>query len=145
VREHLGAFIARMVREQAPVELHARPPLPGWLLKQYTSNPPLEGHEYEEPPEPPVRGLTAGSVGNYESSLGSALWTEGDPSRRCVFLFPTHDPARFLALGLLRSPDKLLFALEGAVQEQLGELIARVREEARVELYARLRPQGEHP
>ncbi len=137
VREHLGEFIARMGREQARVELYARAPVPGWLRRKYASAPPFEGHEYEEPPEPPVNGLTPIDTKPY-ASHGGALWPEGDPSTRRTLLLPVKDPSRFLALGGRGAAEEVLFALTGSVREELGELIARVgREQSRVELHAR--------
>ncbi len=138
VGDELGDFIANVVREQARVELHVWPPLPGWLLRQYVSAPPWEGHEYEEPPESPVLGLTASGVESYERLRDVTLWTAGDALTRRVLLAPVKDPSRFLALGVLGATAQVLFALTGAVQGELGDFIARMgREEARVELYAR--------
>lgn len=137
VKEHLGEFIARMNREQARVELYVRAPVPGWLRKKYASLPPFEGHEYEEPPEPPVNGLTPTDTKPY-ASHGGPLWPEGDTSTRRTLLVPVKEPSRFLALGVQGPAEEVRFALTGSVHEELGELITRaVREQSQVELHAR--------
>lgn len=138
VQEHLGDFISRMVQAGAQVELYVRAPVPGWLIKKYTSDPPFEGHEYEDPQNPPVNGLMPINTQSYSASSTGSLWTEGEARTRRALLVPVREPSQFLALGVTGSPDKVHFALQGSVQEQLGELIARmVQEQARVELYAR--------
>jgi len=140
VREHLGDFIARMVRDEAGVELYIRPPLPGWIIREYTSGPPHEGHEYDEPPRPPIEGLApvSGNIGDYEASSSAPSWPEGGASSRRTLLVPLRDPAEFLALGVLGSADTVFFALRGWVKSELGDFIAQAaREGASVELYAR--------
>jgi hypothetical protein len=57
LREALGSFVARMVRDGARVELYAKPPLPRWLVNHYTKGPGHEGHEYEEPPDQDIPGM----------------------------------------------------------------------------------------
>lgn len=138
VREHLGAFIDRMVKDEARVELHARVPLPWRLVREYLSLPPYEGHEYENPPPPPVLGLAAQDVGTYQHLRGNALWKEGDGSTRRAFIVPVRDPSEFLAFGVLGTSERVLFALKGSVRDELGPFIARmVEDETRVELHPR--------
>ena len=59
VREDLGGFIDRMVRDGARVELYARPPLPASFVNDYAKGPPTEGQEIEHPPESSNPGLAA--------------------------------------------------------------------------------------
>jgi hypothetical protein len=59
IREDLGGFIDRMVRDAATVELYARPSLPASFVNDYVKGPPHEGHEYDLPPDPSNPGLTA--------------------------------------------------------------------------------------
>jgi hypothetical protein len=63
VATRLGAFIDRMVRDGASVELHTRAPVPGYILSQYTSGGPWEGKNPEEPPPPTYDGRMASSSG----------------------------------------------------------------------------------
>lgn len=42
VQTRLGEFIARMVKEEAQVELRAKPPLPEPILRKYLVDPPVE-------------------------------------------------------------------------------------------------------
>jgi hypothetical protein len=136
VMEHLGAFITRMDRDDAKVELYTRAPVPGWLLKQYAGAPPFEGHEYEEPPPPPVTGLLPDRI---DTAPSTPLWTEGDSFTRRALLLPVKDPSEFLAIGVLSQLEKVLFVRVGSVRDDLGAFIERmVRDEARVELHARL-------
>lgn len=136
VEEHLGAFISRMVREEAEVELHAWPPLPRHIIIEYAFNPPWEGHEYEDPPNPPIRGLTS-EVGGSEALRGAALWGDEDSALRRVFIMPLREPSHFLAFGVVEPENRVCFALMGSLQEELEGLISRmVQEGARVELYA---------
>ncbi|WP_146210081.1 hypothetical protein [Vitiosangium sp. GDMCC 1.1324] len=139
VHAHLDDFITRMTRDNARVDLYARPPLPGWLLKKYADDPHHEGHEFEAPPPPPVNGLVAGSTTSYEHRRHTPLWPEGPSSARHVFIMPIHRaPSEFLALGVSGSGGQVIFALTGSVQKYLGEFISRVvKEEAQVELRAR--------
>ncbi|WP_164019857.1 hypothetical protein [Pyxidicoccus trucidator] len=137
VADHLGHFISRNVREGARVELYAKPPLPHWLLERYVCDPPWEGHEYEKPPNPPVGGLVATGVERYAPSPTGALWSGGDGSNRVTFIIPVHDPAEFLALGMLGSQAEEHFMRVGRVEDQLGDFIEQMkREGARVELRA---------
>lgn len=138
VREHLGSFIARMERDGSSVEFYARPPLPEWLLKEYTEGPPWEGHEFEPPPPPPYLGLVSQGVDRYEHFRDADLWTAGDALSRRAILLPVHDPAEFVAFGVVEPSEEVLFAFSGTVREQLGEFISQmVKEGARVELHAR--------
>lgn len=57
VREDLGGFIDRMVRDGATVELYARVPLPASFVNDYVKGPPYEGHEYDEPPKQDIPGM----------------------------------------------------------------------------------------
>jgi hypothetical protein len=59
VREEMSGFIDRMVRDEATVELYAKPPLPASFVNDYVKGPPHEGHEYDLPPDPSNPGLTA--------------------------------------------------------------------------------------
>jgi hypothetical protein len=138
LKDHLVAFITHMERARAQIELYVRPPLPGNILKRYTSGPPIEGQEAEEPSGPTVKGLAPGSATSYVESRGASLWTEGDVSSRRVFLAPARESAEFLASGMLAS-GKVLFSLVGSVQEHLAEFVARmVEDQARLELHSQL-------
>lgn len=136
---HLGAFIERMVREGARVELYVWPPLPAELVEQYATIPPYEGHEYEAPPGSPVRGMSASSsVEPYSRLRDSTLWTKGDVSSRYTYLVPLSDASQFLALGVSPPSATVVFAARGTLHEDLGPLISHVlREQSRVELHAR--------
>jgi len=137
VELHLGPFIERMERDGAKVELHEWPPLPAWLIKEYATNPPWEGHEVEDPSGTPVRGGVKRNVDTYERASGTALWTQGGASERRTFIVPVKAPSEFLALGVLMTSDTVVFAKKGSVQQELGALIAHaVREQSRVELHA---------
>lgn len=136
LKDHLGAFITHMERARAQVELYVRPPVPGNILKRYTSGPPIEGQEAEEPSGPTVKGLAPGSATSYVESRGALLWSDGDVSSRQVFLAPTREPTEFLAVGMLASSGKVLFSLVGSVQEHLAEFVARmVKDQALLELH----------
>jgi hypothetical protein len=138
LQDHLGDFIAWMARAETTVELYVRPPLAAGILKRYLAGPPIEGTEYEEPPEPPVLGFTSTSATPYEEWGDTPLWTEGDASSRRLLLTPTSSPAEFLAFGLLEPAETALFTFRGSVRDHLGELIARaVRDAAPVELHPR--------
>ncbi|MFP2962867.1 hypothetical protein ACLEPN_35135 [Myxococcus sp. 1LA] len=137
VEQHLGPFIARMAQDGAKVELHEWPPLPGWLLKEYASNPPWEGHELEDPSGPPVRGLVRPSVDTYEGVPGTPLWTLGDATQRSTFITPVKNASEFLALGVLTGTATVVFSKKGTVKGTLGALITQaVGEGSRVELHA---------
>ena len=137
VEQHLGPFIERMARDGAKVELHEWPPLPGWLLKEYASNPPWEGHEMENPSGTPVRGRVRPRVDTYELVPGTPLWTQGEAAQRSTFITPVKDASEFLALGVLTGTDTVVFSKKGTVQGALGALIAQaVGEGSRVELHA---------
>ncbi|RKG91381.1 hypothetical protein D7W82_00710 [Corallococcus sp. CA049B] len=136
VEQHLGPFIERMARDDAKVELHEWPPLPDWLVKEYASNPPWEGHEVENPTGTPVRGMVRSSVDTYEPVPGTPLWTPGEAIRRSIFITPVKDASELLALGVLTGTDTVVFSKKGTVQGALGALIAQaVNEGARVELH----------
>lgn len=135
VEEHLGAFITQMRRDGAKVELYTRAPVPGWLLTQYTGGGPFEGHEYEGPPPQPVNGLAPERIDTFAETL---LWTEVHALSRLALLVPVNDPSDFLAIGMLRQPEKILFVRAGSVRDDLGAFIERmVRDGARVEFHAR--------
>jgi hypothetical protein len=135
LKEQLAAFITRMAQGNAQVELYVRAPVPVSFLVRYASSPPIEGQESEEPAAPPVRGLAPGPAVTYSDSRATALWPGEDASPRSVLLTPTHEPAEFLALGLVKSSGQVLFRLTGSVQLQLGELVTRLgKDGARVEL-----------
>ncbi|NOK03988.1 MULTISPECIES: hypothetical protein [Myxococcus] len=139
LEEHLGAFVERMVREEAVVELCVYPPLPRSLVDQYASVPPYEGYEYEAPPGTPVRGMSAdASVEPYSRLRDSTLWTRGDIASRHTYLSPLSDPSQFLALGVIAPPStNVVFATRGSIVEDLGSLIAHVlREQSFVEMHA---------
>jgi hypothetical protein len=134
----LGVFLEAMLRGGARIELYVRAPVPRSILERYTSTPPIEYQEAEEPPEPPVRGLVPEPTVRTMSSLPGTLWAAGDASARRVILTPTHLPAEFFALGLSSSSDQVLFQLRGSVQDQLGGFVTRmVQDQARVELHPR--------
>ncbi|MHA7630197.1 hypothetical protein [Corallococcus sp. M7] len=126
-----------MVRDSAEVRLYEWPPLPRWLLEQYASNPPWEGHEVEGPTGTPVRGFAPRNVPDYMAGTASPLWPEGTADR-CILLMPLEDPKTFLALGVAQEPGQVFFASKGLLEESLGALINQaVREQSRVELHAR--------
>lgn len=139
LKEDLATFLTRMTRSGTRVGLYVRAPVPGSILKRYTSGPPIENQESEEPPDPPVAGLVPDPTTPSVGSLDEPLWTKGDASTRRVLLTPTHNPAEFFALGMSSSSSQVLFKLRGSVQEQLGGFITRmVRDQASVELHPRL-------
>ncbi|NTX07573.1 hypothetical protein [Myxococcus sp. CA040A] len=139
VEEHLGAFVERMAREDARVELCVWPPLPKEFVAQYATVPPYEGHEYEPPPGTPVRGAAADArVDPYSRLRGEPLWAGGDASSRYTYLAPLSDSSQFLALGVTRPSDEVVFAAKGSLVEDLGALIAHaLSEQSFVELHAR--------
>lgn len=139
VKEDLAAFLTRMARAGARSELYVRAPVPASILKRYTSGPPIESQEAEDPPEPPLRGLVPDPTTPSVDSLRKPLWTQDDASTRRVFLTPTHEPTEFFALGMLASSGQVLFKLRGSVQEHLGDFVTRmVTEQARVEFHPQL-------
>ncbi len=134
LEDHLAAFITRMDQNGARVELYVRPPVQGSILKRYTSGPPVEGQESEEPPDPPISGLVPDAAVPYASLLGRPLWTEGGGSTRGVVVTPTNNPAEFFAMGLVSS-SRVIFRISGSVQRDLGEFVTRmVNDRAGVEL-----------
>jgi hypothetical protein len=139
LKEDLAAFLTVMARSGERTELYVQAPVPKSILKRYTGGPPIENQEYEEPPEPPVRGLVPEPGTLSVEALDGPLWTAGDASARRVLLVPTHTPTEFFALGLLSSSGQVIFQLRGSVREQLGEFITQmVNDQALVELLRRL-------
>lgn len=139
LKDHLAVFLERMVQTGARIGLYVQAPVPKGILKRYTSGPPIESQESEDPPAPPVLGLALDGSTPYVSSLTGTLWTEGDASTRRISLVPTHEPAEFLAIGGLSTSGKELFMLRGFVQEDLGKFVTQmVSDGARVELYSRV-------
>lgn len=55
VREDLGNFIEWMRRDEAKVELYARAPLPGYVLREYTKDGGFEGQIVDPPPPADVK------------------------------------------------------------------------------------------
>ena len=127
VDKHLGAFVARMIREEAQVELCLWPPLPRALIEQFASIPPYEGHEYEPPSGTPIRGATTtNNVQSYSRLRGTPLWGDQDLPSRYTYLMPLADPTIFLAIGYDKSSETVVFATKGSVVEDLRDLIAQV-------------------
>ncbi|MCP3102784.1 hypothetical protein LZ198_28295 [Myxococcus sp. K15C18031901] len=139
VEEHLGDFVARMTRDEAQVELCLWPPLPKALVEQFGTIPPYEGHEYEPPSGTPVRGATTTSnVQPYSRLRGTPLWTDEDITSRYTYLAPLSDSSTFLAIGYDKSTQRVVFAAQGSLTGDLGDLIAQVVEEQSfVELHGR--------
>ena len=133
---NLGTFLGRMAREDALVGLYSVPPVPKELLDTYGVPPPFEGHEFEGPPPPPVRGVASDQVQPYPAEEGGPPWSpDNTPSR--VFLVPLRDPTTFLALGLPDSAEDVLFALQGRLREDLSRLLEHLRQvSCRVQLFA---------
>lgn len=139
LKEDMSTFLTRMTRSGTRLGLYVRAPVPRSILKRYTSGPPIENQESEEPPDPPVAGLAPDPTTPFMGSLDGPLWTQGDASARRVLLTPTHDPVEFFALGMLTSSGQVVFKLRGSVQEQLGEFVTRmIKDQARVELLPRI-------
>jgi hypothetical protein len=82
-------------------------------------------------PQPPFHDLTF--------SVDAPFWGSSDVSERRVHLMPSpHNPAEFLAFGVVGSPDKVVFVARGPVATRLAAFIDRMQQdEARVELHAR--------
>ncbi|RKH55309.1 hypothetical protein [Corallococcus llansteffanensis] len=135
LKEDLEDFITQMVRNGAAVELYVQAPVPPSILKRYTSGPPIENQEFEEPPGPPVHGILPDPATPTVESFAGSFWPGTELSARSVFLLPTQTPSEFLALGTVTSVGQVLFTLRGSVQEQLGAFIHQmVDDQARVEL-----------
>ena len=135
--ENLGPFLERMAKEEVSVGLYVQPPVSRDLLDTYGAPPPFEGHEFEGPPKPPINGVASDQVRLYPAEGGSSPWSSEDPAPRRVFLVPLREPATFLALGLLEDSDRVLFALQGRVREDLPRLLAHLRRvSCRVQLFA---------
>lgn len=134
----LSAFLDAMSLASARIELYVQAPVPRSILKRYVSSPPIEHHEAEEPPAPPVRGFAPSPTVLLLDSSNGPLWTSAATSERRVILSPTHLPAEFLAVGLASPSGPELFQFRGLVQEQLGTFVAHVvHDRARVELLPR--------
>ncbi|MDC0709614.1 hypothetical protein POL68_14175 [Stigmatella sp. ncwal1] len=135
LKDHLANFLSRMAQSGAQIELYVRAPVPAGFLRRYASGPPIENQESEDPPEQPVLGLVPTGATPYTKSH-KAFWPQSEPVSRRVLLAPTHEPAEFLALGLLTSSDNVLFRVNDSVQEHLGKFVTRmVKDGANVELY----------
>ena len=141
VREHLGEFITRMVRDGATVELYARPPLPWHLVKRYASDEPYESVGTDGPRDPPVNGFMGYGGGAAPSSLlpepissGSLAWPSGTETTRKVVIMPANNGTEFLAFGVCSSPDLFVFLARGWMGEPLASFTERVtRSNASVE------------
>lgn len=73
-----------------------------------------------------------------EFDSDARFWTAGEALTRCTFLMPLSSPAEFLAFGVLKPSNELIFVARGRVIDHLGPFIARMKEAgATVELYAR--------
>lgn len=67
---------------------------------------------------------------------GPVFWSEGEPLSRYALLMPVSVPSEFVAFGVLRPSERVLFVARGHVQEHLGQFISRMtQEQAQVELY----------
>ena len=142
VREHMGAFIARMAQAGASVELYDRPPLPWHLVKRYTSDDPYEGQETEGPKNPPVNGIAYGGGADPDHKLwaenrcermdgDTRLWPAHNPNRE-VIISPMGHGTGFMAFGVCRSKpgdfkELFVFAARGRVEDQLSEFIVRMK------------------
>ncbi|NTX33993.1 MULTISPECIES: hypothetical protein [unclassified Myxococcus] len=136
VKEDLADFITRMNQSDAGVELYVQAPVPASILRRYTSGPPIEGQESEEPPGPLVRGLVPDPTTPTADSFAGPSWPKSEASSRRVLLMPAYEPAEFLAVGALASSSQVLFNLRGSVREHLAVFVTRmVKDQARVELH----------
>jgi len=139
VKEHLGDFVARMVREGSSVELDLTPPLPGHLVRRQGLGGPHENQVGEKPPPPPINGLLPTDGVAVLTPDSKRLWDgQGDATSRWVLLVPLKDTTEFAALGVLRPSTQVVFAFRGSVKERLADFLEKMtRAEATVELYAR--------
>jgi hypothetical protein len=158
VEAHLADFLARMKQAEARVELYARPPLPGDILRKYGNGDPIEQQEGEPPPPPPggpglVSNEPTSAFSLRDLSGEALLWPEDGASTRQALFVLLPGSAEFIAFGVFqpardaRYRFRTPFVARGSVREHLGSFIARVlREGARVEFHARppLRPLEEY-
>lgn len=144
----LGAFIDRMLQDEARVELHARAPVPGRIIHQYTGGGPWEGQVPEEPPPPPSEGRIAVSTASDMEAPGAEvssptvpLWPRDNANPRSVYVLRAPGSDRFVAFGVLENahpehiplPFRVPFVARGSASTDLPGFLARMeREKARV-------------
>jgi hypothetical protein len=106
VMDHLGPFLTRMKQAEATVELYARPPLPGHIIREYTKG---DGHEQKEtdapPPAPDAQGkvILSGSAPTPQRLTAQMnLWASVSGSTRRVLKLPIPEvKEEWLAFGLV--------------------------------------------
>lgn len=140
VRDDLPFFIVQMKQAGARVELHAHPPLPGHIIRDYIKGRPHEQKETEAPPKVPnLVGEVEFNSGAGTASLTStsSLWPTSDAERK-VLLVPVPNSQDYLAFGMLRVnlPEHLWsVAFVARLGSSLQDFITRMEQEhASVEL-----------
>ena len=104
VVDDMPFFIVQMKQAGARVELHARPPLPGHIIREYIKGHGHEQKETEAPPRVPnlvgdVEYSSGAATGSLTSS--SSLWPPSNADRK-VLVVPVPGSQESLAFGLLR-------------------------------------------